>query len=471
MSEIAIGLPDVDVINVIEKDNSVLVEVRPKSFNRQCRCCQSWHTYSKGNYPRYFRDVQYFGKQAEIAVIDKRSVCLDCGVSFGTGILESFSDEAQMTKRLIESIQNECFDDTFVNIAAKYSISEANVRRLFNIYYKRLEEDWVVKAPRVLGIDEAHLADDMRAVFIDVESHTLIEMAENRKKQTVKDAILAMKGIEDIEVATMDMSGSYRSCIEELFGDRVAICVDKFHLVERINQALSKAYRIIRKDIENRLDSIDDRDERRKAIQHFHDMRMTIDLFRKNKEDLDSTKRIRLNEAMQYDDRLAKIWTIKESFRDILNSDISGDEAVDLLRAWYTTIPDGSEFEDFRTARQSFISWEKEIRNYFDYHATNAVTEAVNGVIKEVNKRGRGYSYDVLKAKIKYKIVAPKKPVYVRPTSVANIATAFAVSISSGMLNGQDIVLQSGSGVDVFALRAMLSEMNYMDSSNNSDIY
>ena len=43
MFEFAIGLPDVDVINVIEKDNSVLVEVRPKNFNRQYRHCQCWH--------------------------------------------------------------------------------------------------------------------------------------------------------------------------------------------------------------------------------------------------------------------------------------------------------------------------------------------------------------------------------------------------------------------------------------------
>ena len=464
MSEFAIGLPDVDVVDVIEKDNSVLIKVVPKNFNRQCRSCSSWHSYSKGNRSRFFRDVQYFGKQAEIEVIDKRRECLDCGATYDTGILESFSDEAQMTKRLIESIQTECFDDTFVNIAAKYSISESNVRRIFNNYYTRLEESWVVKAPRILGIDEAHLADDMRAVFIDVESHTLIEMAENRKKQTVKDAILAMRGIGDIEVATMDMSGSYRSCIEELFGDRVAICVDKFHLVERINQALTKAYRIIRRDIENRLESINDRDERRKAIQHFHDMRMTMDLFRKNKEDLDNTKRARLNAAMHLDDRLAKIWTIKETLRDILNSDITGDEAADLLRTWYTTIPDSPEFEDFRTARQSFISWEKEICNYFDYHATNAVTEAVNGVIKEVNKRGRGYSYNVLKAKIKYRIIAPQKPVYVRPSSNA---TSFVVHIridpDTGMTIVDDSVLQSGSGVDVFALRSMLKETGEWD--------
>ncbi len=162
---------------------------------------------------------------------------------------------------------------------------------------------------------------------------------------------------------------------------------------------------------------------------------------------------------MQLDDRLAKIWTIKESFRDILNSDITGDEAADLLRAWYTTIPDGPEFEDFRTARQSFISWEKEIRNYFDYHVTNAVTEAVNGVIKEVNKRGRGYSFDVLKAKIKYRITAPQKPVYVRPTpdnKYVSMVTYIDAETGLRVVKYLDVI--SGSGVDVFALRAMLKE-------------
>ena len=47
-------------------------------------------------------------------------------------------------------------------------------------------------------------------------------------------------------------------------------------------------------------------------------------------------------------------------------------------------------------------SWKKEIFNYFDHPYTNAVVESLNRNIKDKNRDGRGYSFDVLRAKMLY---------------------------------------------------------------------
>lgn len=57
-------------------------------------------------------------------------------------------------------------------------------------------------------------------------------------------------------------------------------------------------------------------------------------------------------------------------------------------------------------------NWHSEIFNYFDYPYTNAITESINNLIKSIEKAGRGYTFDVIRAKILYGTKATRKPVY-----------------------------------------------------------
>jgi transposase len=52
-------------------------------------------------------------------------------------------------------------------------------------------------------------------------------------------------------------------------------------------------------------------------------------------------------------------------------------------------------------------NWRKEILNYFDHPITNVYTEAVNGVVKVENRMGRGYSFEVIRARILFSDKAP----------------------------------------------------------------
>ena len=44
-------------------------------------------------------------------------------------------------------------------------------------------------------------------------------------------------------------------------------------------------------------------------------------------------------------------------------------------------------------------NWHVEIFNYFDKRLTNAYTESINSIIRQVERMGRGYSFDALRAK------------------------------------------------------------------------
>ncbi len=49
-------------------------------------------------------------------------------------------------------------------------------------------------------------------------------------------------------------------------------------------------------------------------------------------------------------------------------------------------------------------NWHVEIFNYFDKRLTNAYTESINSIIRQVERMGRGYSFDALRAKILFNI-------------------------------------------------------------------
>lgn len=61
-------------------------------------------------------------------------------------------------------------------------------------------------------------------------------------------------------------------------------------------------------------------------------------------------------------------------------------------------------------------NWHDDIFAYFDHPITNAYTESLNNLIRVVNRVGRGYSFEALRAKILFTegFQKIKKPRYQR---------------------------------------------------------
>lgn len=95
---------------------------------------------------------------------------------------------------------------------------------------------------------------------------------------------------------------------------------------------------------------------------------------------------------------LGTAYQLKEQFYDTWESK-SKREALERYQEWRSWIPEQIEVA-FRPLTTAVSNWEKEIFAYFDHPVTNAYTEAVNGLIRIMNRLGRGYSFEVIRAKI-----------------------------------------------------------------------
>ena len=66
----------------------------------------------------------------------------------------------------------------------------------------------------------------------------------------------------------------------------------------------------------------------------------------------------------------------------------------------------GRAFSEMTTA---YGNWKTPILNYFEERATNGYTEAQNSLIREMDQMGRGYSFEVMRARMLYDRTARKK--------------------------------------------------------------
>ncbi|EEL78790.1 Transposase TnpA [Bacillus cereus AH1271] len=339
-------------------------------------------------------DISQHGKAVRIVIRHKRYRCPACEQVF-TEDLDSVERNDKVTKRLKEYIKKLALKRPFTNISDEYGISHTSVRRYFEEFVEEMEQDRVLVAPRVLGIDEAHLNKTMRGVFTDTENNRLLEITKDNTKRTTKETILSMEGYKNIEVATVDMYAGYKNALKEVVPECFVV-IDKFHVVQYAMRALDAVRIAIKKSLP-------------KTEQRILKNDRWIML--KNQEDLTWTE---IQTRIAWFERfpeLGKAYWLKEGLRDIYKLSKSKEEAIERFDKWVASIP--TEFTQFKEAKKTFTNNKKEIFNYFDNQYTNAYTESVNNIIKSVEKAGKGYSFEVLRAKVLYGTQATlKKPKY-----------------------------------------------------------
>ena len=127
-------------------------------------------------------------------------------------------------------------------------------------------------------------------------------------------------------------------------------------------------------------------------------------LLLKNSEELDFMQQCRLQDLLYSFPKFQKPHQIKESFREIYLC-TTRSEAEKAFDEWKTTITDYPEYLAFADTVEN---WRTEIFNYFDNRYTNAITESLNRVSKEISAQGKGYNFKVLRAKLLYRNEATK---------------------------------------------------------------
>ena len=95
---------------------------------------------------------------------------------------------------------------------------------------------------------------------------------------------------------------------------------------------------------------------------------------------------------------LGEAYRLKEEFFDLYDAR-TGMAARHRFRTWEASIP-LDIYPHFEPIVTAWNNWELEIMSYFGHPITNSHTESLNNLIRVMNRLGRGYSFEALRATI-----------------------------------------------------------------------
>lgn len=366
-------------------------------------CINCFHDATRpGNKPfvkhgikdRTVADVDMHCKRVKIIVKHRRYKCPQCGATFYE-LINCIPINGKITARLHKAIQIQGLKFPFSEIADRYGISNMTVRRAVDDFIEEHDKDRTLVAPRVIGIDEAHLNKTMRGVITDIENRRLLEILPTNLKRDVKACIKAMEGYKNIEVATMDMATGYRNAMKELVPNALCI-IDHYHVIQCATMAF--------KDI---------RVAYKKSLPEKERTRLSKDkyILESNKEDLTPEQAEIRDMWLQRNIPMLTAYWLKEGLRDIYKAK-DRYEAYQMYYEWECAIPD--YLEEFKEVAKTINKCKTQVFNYFltPIKYTNAYTESINNQIKKIEKDGIGYSFEILRAKCLYGPSENAKPDY-----------------------------------------------------------
>jgi len=333
-----------------------------------------------------YHDLPVHMKKVAIQVKRQRYKCKACGYVYVPPI-PYMHDDHQMTDRLVEFICKQSVRaPTFAALGRLIGLHETTIKNVFTEYLIELDRNYVIETPEWLGIDEVKLGGQMRVVFTNVRERKPIALLPVYEIEVVREFMLKKLDRAAIKGVVIDMSPMFRSAVEELLPDAIVI-VDKFHIVKKANECLDK----VRKDIRKRDDMPHAQSKQLKKNRRWLMM---------NEKNLNDGQKFKLSVWLLNFDSFGKAYAAKEAYKAIWNSD-TREIAEYLYNERYKKLdPEINPF--FLELMRATKNWWAYIFNYFEYRFTNAYTEAANGMMKEIQKAGRGYSFDVIRAKLVY---------------------------------------------------------------------
>ena len=369
-----------------EEARTLKLWLRRKSGKLVCSVCGGAVSKIAEVYEREVRDLPCFEYRTTVVVELYRVRCPNCGVKAEK--ISQLPTKAPFSKRFEDTVGESCESAAARRVAKQYGLAASTVRSIDVRYLERWAAQRHKPALRQLGVDEIHLGKKQKFLTVasNLESGEPLWFGRERKKETLDEFFqkeLNTRQRKGIQAACVDMWQPYRQSIEQWAPGR-RIVYDKFHIMQHANRAVDEVRRaeFFRKG-----------GRMRGLVKGKRWLLLTRWV------NLTAGKRRQLNELFTLNRRLLKAYLLKESLDRLWDYHYAGAMVryfkgwIDQLR-WQRLIP-------FQKLAGMLLEHLDGILNYCQTKVPLGVVEAINGNIKTLLRRGRGYRnlhYLLLKA-------------------------------------------------------------------------
>ena len=364
-----------------------------------CTECQiAFHRH--GRRTNIFTDTPMQMQPVRLEISRPRYRCQGCG-KIVTPELGFLDERRRSTKRLVDAVRARCLGMTFHALAEQTGLAVNTIKNIAHDLIEQLDKTVVYETPIIMGIDELMLAGDYRCVITNLATNNVFDMLEFRTQEYMKPFFKDLPDREKVEWVCTDMWRPFKQSFKEYLPNAKLI-IDKFHVVKMVSDALDDE----RKKYQVTLTK-DERLHVKKSIRW-----LTL----KRPSSLSKEEIVALEFVRQTIPDLAHAYDVKEAFFRIYDA-TSKDAAMQLFSEWEKDLP-VKELDKFHGLARTVHNHFDDIFAYWDSPSqiTNAYTECLNGLIKVSNRMGRGYSYEIIRAKTLYAKHARKVGSGVRPS-------------------------------------------------------
>jgi transposase len=230
-----------------------LLPTIPLGVCPQCHhCCDAIHRRSESG---PVRDLPFGPHAIELVIRTYQYWCPDCQ-HFFTPVSTVFVSGAHATERFLEQVARLIRFSDIANAAAFFGVPEKTLERWYYDYVERQRQTPLasLKPVQQIGIDELKLTkgSGFVAVIVDHTNERVLEVLKNRTKEAVRDYLQQQQAnglLAQVVEVTTDMWAGYMEAAQEVFGERVRITIDRFHVMQNFQDHLTAARREIQRSL------------------------------------------------------------------------------------------------------------------------------------------------------------------------------------------------------------------------------
>ena len=373
---------------VDEKQKTIKLWVRRKRGTKKL-ICSGCGKHCEGLYDsteRAVRDLPWSGYKATVFVEMYRVPCPDCGPKMEQ--VEQLPSKAPFSRRFEKAVGQACSGASGRQVALWFDLAESTVRAIEERFLGRWSENRKKPPLRQMGVDEIYMGPKTKFVTVvsNLETAEPVWFGLSRKKETLdeffRDELTGWQRSR-IKVACVDMWEPFRLSIEE-WAKNCNIIYDKFHIMQHAGKAIDELRRaeFFRKG-----------GELREVVKGKRWLLLTRWV------NLSDGKKQMLNELFQLNRKVMKGYFLKESL-DQLWTFTDEEEMLKYLQSWIDQLR-WQRMPSFEKFAFTLLDHLEGILNYCRVKPPLGVVEAVNGNIRMLIRRGRGYKnlrYLLLKA-------------------------------------------------------------------------
>lgn len=373
----------------IDETNKILrLWVRRKRGNRQLICsgCGRKVADVHDSYEREVRDLPWRKYQTRVIIELYRVCCPQCGVRVER--MPQLPSKAPFSKDFEDAVGQACESASVRQVARQFRLAASTVRAIDLRYLQRWNATRRKDRLTQMGVDELYFGKQMKFITVvsNLETSEPLWFGQDRKQETLDEFFRTQLNTSQrkrIEAACVDMWRPYTNSIEH-WAPNCQIVFDKFHVLQHANKAIDEVRRaeFFRKG-----------GRMRGIVKGKRWLLLTRWM------NLDNQKRRQLNELFALNRRVMKAYLLKESLGRLWTYHYEG-AMLRYLQSWIDQLR-WQRLKPFQKLAFMLLDHLDGILNYCRTKVPFGAVEAINGNIKTLLRRGRGYknlTYLLLKA-------------------------------------------------------------------------